>query len=200
MTRIHRIVVGVAVATAVAALAPTAGSAVGVGRSTTGESGTTHAAWSSWRPKPTPRPSASLARNPTPTPSPTAGPTSQPNPPGATCASGAAPVSYQGTSYCPGYIFGVRRTLYGVSTRIVLRGVVVELVSGTRVRVSGGPSCLPTEWCGQTIPSLTVTFPARSAVPAYGDMLSLYGITTTGGLTPVGFQVTGHCDPYWGDC
>ena len=87
-----------------------------------------------------------------------------------------------------------------MGTRIVLRSVVVDSVSGSQVRVSGGPSCLPTEWCGQTIPSLAVSFPTGAAVPAYGDVVSLYGTTTTGGLTPVGFQVTGHCDPYWGDC
>ena len=64
---------------------------------------------------------------------------------------GAAPVEYGGTSYCPGSVFAVRRTLYGVDTRIVLRGVVVESVTGSQVQVAGGPSCLPTEWCGQTI-------------------------------------------------
>jgi hypothetical protein len=87
-----------------------------------------------------------------------------------------------------------------VDTRIVLRGVVVESVSGSQVRVAGGPSCLPTEWCGQLIPSMAVSFPTGAVLPAYGDVVSLYGTTTTGGLTPAGFQVTGYCDPYWGDC
>jgi hypothetical protein len=90
--------------------------------------------------------------------------------------------------------------LYGTNTRIVLRGVVVTSVSGSQVQVSGGPACLPTEWCGQTIPSLTVAFSASAVVPAYGDVISLYGTTTTGGLNPAGFETTGHCDPYWGDC
>ena len=47
---------------------------------------------------------------------------------------------------------------------------------------------------------MTVTFPTEAVLPTYGDVVSLYGTTTTGGLTPVGFQVTGYCDPYWGDC
>jgi|KBSMisStandDraft_5_1062788.scaffolds.fasta_scaffold8251090_1 hypothetical protein len=47
---------------------------------------------------------------------------------------------------------------------------------------------------------MTVTSPTGAAVPAYADVISLYGTTITGGLTPDGFQTTGHCDPYWGDC
>ena len=177
----------------------------------------------SWRPKPTasPRPTASptqspiTSTSPSPSPSPspsstvstspTAGPTvpsspvpSSPGP--SSCASGAAPVEYGGSSYCPGYVFAVRRTLYGVDTRIVLRGVVVESVSGSQVRIAGGPSCLPTEWCGQLIPSMTVTFPTGAVLPAYADVISLHRTTITGGLTPGGFETTGHCDPYRGDC
>ena len=165
----------------------------------------------SWRPKPTasPRPTASPTQSPTTStsPSPTAStsPTVRPDrhdptPGPSSCASGAAPVEYGGSSYCPGYVFAVRRTLYGVDTRIVLRGVVVESVTGSQVRVAGGPSCLPTEWCGQLIPSMTVTFPTGAVLPAYADVISLYGTTITGGLTPDGFETTGHCDPYWGDC
>lgn len=146
------------------------------------------------RPRPTPRPTA------TPTPSPTPTLTSQPSPSPTSCGCGAAPISYAGASYCPGYIFGIRRTLYGVGTRIVLRGVVVGSVAGTRVQVSGGPSCLPDEWCGQSIPSLTVVFPTAAAVPRYGDVISLHGTTTAGGLMPAGFEATGYCDPFWGDC
>ena len=47
---------------------------------------------------------------------------------------------------------------------------------------------------------MTVTFPTGAAVPTYADVISLYGKTITGGLTPDVFQTTGHCDPYWGDC
>jgi len=144
--------------------------------------------------------SPSATATPSTAPTPTTGPTVPSSPGPSSCASEAASVEFGGSSYCPGYVFAVRRTLYAVDTRIVLRGVAVVSVSGSRVQVAGGPSCLPTEWCGQTIPSITVTFPAGAALPAYGDVVSLYGITTIGGLTPVGFQVTGHCDPYWGDC
>lgn len=153
-----------------------------------------------WRPKPTASPQPTASATAGPAASPTVGPTVSSSPSPASCADGAPPVSYAGASYCPGYIFAVRRTLYGTNAKIVLRGVVVGSVSGTQVQISGGPSCLPTEWCGQTIPSMTVTFRTSTAVPAYGDVISLYGTTTTGGLTPIGFQTTGHCDPYWGDC
>jgi hypothetical protein len=139
-----------------------------------------------------PSPTVTISPSPTASTSPTPGPSS--------CASGAAPVEYGGSSYCPGYVFAVRRTLYGVDTRVVLRGVVVESVIGSAVRVAGGPSCLPTEWCGQLIPSMTVTFPTGAVLPTYGDVISLYGTAITGGLTPGGFETTGHCDPYWGDC
>lgn len=153
-----------------------------------------------------PRPTASGTQSPTASPSPTVTtspiPTAstRPTPGPSSCASGAAPAEYGGSSYCPGYIFAVRRTLYGVDTRLVWRGIVVESVTGSQVRVAGGPSCLPTEWCGQTIPSMTVTFPTGAVLPAYADVISLYGTTITGGLTPDGFETTGHCDPYWGDC
>ena len=101
----------------------------------------------SWRPKPTasPRPTASVTQSPTASPSLTAStspsPTAStsPTPDPSSCASGAAPVEHGGTSYCPGYVFAVRRTLYGVDTRIVLRGVVVESASGSQVRVAGDP-------------------------------------------------------------
>ena len=140
------------------------------------------------------RPTTSARPRPSSTPRPTTSPSA------AQCANGAAPLSYAGLSYCPGYIFGVKRNLYGLNTRIVLRSVVVEAVTGSQVRVSGGPSCLPSEWCGQTIPSLTTTFATSAAKPRYADVINLFGTTTAGGLTPAGFVVIGHCDPAWGDC
>ena len=140
------------------------------------------------------KPTTSAAPRPSSTPRPTTSPSAAP------CANGAAPLSYAGLSYCPGYIFGVKRNLYGLNTRVVLRSVVVEAVTGSQVRVSGGPSCLPSEWCGQTIPSLTTTFATSAAKPRYADVINLFGTTTAGGLTPAGFVVIGHCDPAWGDC
>ncbi|MFT3832258.1 MAG: hypothetical protein QM711_02905 [Micropruina sp.] len=140
------------------------------------------------------RPTTSARPRPSSTPRPTTSPSA------AQCANGAAPLSYAGLSYCPGYIFGVKRNLYGLNTRVVLRSVVVEAVTGSQVRVSGGPSCLPSEWCGQTIPSLTTTFATSAAKPRYADVINLFGTTTAGGLAPAGFVVIGHCDPAWGDC
>ncbi len=100
-----------------------------------------------------------------------------------------------GADYCPGYIFAVLRTAYGVGARVVTQSVVVTDVQGSSVGVMGGPSCFPDEYCGQLLPSMSVVFAAGQPVPAYGDMIDLYGVTVSGGLSPVAFSVTGHCDP-----
>jgi hypothetical protein len=99
-----------------------------------------------------------------------------------------------------GYVFGVLRTLYGVDRAVVLRGVAVAGLDGAAVTVMGGPSCLPDEWCGQLVPAMTVTFPAGAALPAYGDVVDLYGVTTARSLAPTGFVVVGQCHPEYADC
>ena len=168
------------------------------------------------RPRP-PRPTTSS----TPTPTPTSTPTSTPHRPRprprrllprrprrshadpdlhARAGPCAGTTTHGGTTYCIGYIFGVRRTLYGVGTALALQSVAVTSVNGTVVGLSGGPSCLPEEWCGQTLPTASVTFPDGGPVPSYGDVINLYGITSTGSITTTEFDVVGHCDPYWGEC
>lgn len=101
-------------------------------------------------------------------------------------------------SYCAGQVFGVRRTLYGTGRPVVVGGVVTR-VDGSSVTLTGGPSCFPEEWCGQTLPSMTVTFPA-GPLPVYGDVVSVFGVTGVGTMVPTFFEVTGHCDPDTGDC
>lgn len=161
------------------------------------------------RPKPRPTPSVpSSPAQPTPSvPSSPAPPTpsvsnspAQPTASASVCSLGAVPVTRAGLDYCPGYVFGVRRTLYGQGTRLVLKRVVVTAVAGSQLQVSGGPACLPTEWCGQSIPNLTVRFAAGAATPTSGDVVDLFGSTTLGGLVPLDFDVIAHCDPAWGDC
>ncbi len=105
-----------------------------------------------------------------------------------------------GTTYCVGYVFGVRRTLYGVGRAVAVQAVAVTSVSGRVVGLSGGPSCLPDEWCGQTLPTVLVTFPTGAPLPSYGDVVDLYGVTSVGSITPQAFDVVGHCDPDWGEC
>jgi hypothetical protein len=87
-----------------------------------------------------------------------------------------------------------------VGTALAVQGVAVTSVSGTLVGLSGGPSCLPDEWCGQILPTASVTFLAGAPVPSYGDVINLYGITSTRSITPRDFDVVGRCDPYWGEC
>ena len=151
----------------------------------------------------TPTPTPTSTSTPTSTPTPTTTPTSTSTPtPTSTPAPGqcAGTTTHGGTTYCIGYIFGVRRTLYGVGTALALQSVAVTSVNGTVVGLSGGPSCLPEEWCGQTLPTASVTFPDGGPVPSYGDVINLYGITSTGSITTTEFDVVGHCDPYWGEC
>ena len=106
-------------------------------------------------------------------------------------------MTYLGSVYCVGYTYGVPRTLYGVGTRIVLQGVSVDSVNRDVVEVSGFPSCGPGEWCGQTAVTISVTFGTAPPLRP-GDVINLYGTTTTGGLTPSAFQVVGFCNPDFG--
>ena len=59
----------------------------------------------------------------------------------ATTASSAIscvdPTVFDGQSYCPGYIVGVRNGVYGTGARVVLNGVTV-VQSSTRGVCSGG--------------------------------------------------------------
>ena len=87
------------------------------------------------------------------------------------------------TTYCVGYVFAVLRTAYGVGAPVVMRGLWVSDVRGSAITANGGPSCFPWEWCGQIIPSMTVTVPAGGPTPALGDVVDVYGVTVTGGLT-----------------
>jgi hypothetical protein len=107
------------------------------------------------------------------------------------CSSGSA--SANGTTYCVGYVFAVLRTAYGVGARVVTQAVWVSAVQGSTVTVSGGPACFPDEWCGQTVPSMTVTLPAGSPSLAVGDVVDVYGSTVTAGLAPDGVTVLGTC-------
>jgi hypothetical protein len=161
------------------------------------------------RPKPTvtsspttttssPSPTASPTVTDSPSPSPTASGTVEP-----VCSTGGG-VSFEGQTYCPGFIVGVTSDAYGVGTRVVLQSVAG--VDGTLVTIGGGPSCQPDPSgepvaCGDMIPGMNVDFAGLASIPAYGDVIDLYGITgTEGTLSPAGFAVIGSCDPYWGEC
>ena len=183
---------------------------VAAATSATSEAGVTVAAHQRPRPpRPTSTPRPTPTSPPSPTPSPTATstatPSSSPSPsstptPTAAPSSCAAPVVFAGASYCPGYVNTIKSTYYGVGQRIVV-DVVVDHVAGSSVQVHGYFWCPPDTYCGAFVyDSMSVTFPTGSALPAYGNMIRLFGVTTPGGLSPNGFVLTGQCEPEWGDC
>ena len=119
------------------------------------------------------------------------------------CAAGAPATQFNGQSYCAGYIIGVKTNVYGSGARIVLRNVNAVQVNGTSVVIQGGPSCLqdPAKspvYCGSTIPTLTVSFAGSTAVPSYGAIIDLYGVTGPSSISPKGYVVKGFCDPDFG--
>ena len=107
------------------------------------------------------------------------------------CSAGVTPVSYQGQSYCPGTAIGVKNTSYGTGKRIVLTGVSVTRIQGTRATVASTitTACPPNKYCGAlvTTTTITVSLAGLSAWPAVGSYGDLYGITSTGSLTVTGF-------------
>lgn len=109
----------------------------------------------------------------------------------------APSVSFAGSIYCVGYIYGVKRTLYGIGMHLLVPSVTVTTVQANVVTVMGGPSCVPDEFCGQTLPSMSVTFDTAPQL-APGDIINVYGITFTAGITPTVVQVVGTCNPDFG--
>ena len=104
-------------------------------------------------------------------------------------------VTIQHRAYCPGYIVAVRFGAYGVGARIVVQGATVENVDGPRVRLAGGPACMPapsTEWvtCGPGVPRLVVHLARdRASEPQVGAVLDVHGTTTATGLRPDGHRL-----------
>jgi hypothetical protein len=85
-----------------------------------------HAQFESRRPKPTP------------TGTPTASPSS---PAPTTTAACAYPTSsFNGAAYCPATIVGVRNTVYGIGTRVVLNSVIVTKFDQSTVTVAAWTS------------------------------------------------------------
>ena len=131
------------------------------------------------------------------TPSPVA------SPPTPTAACAFPTSSFNGAAYCPATIANVRGTVYGIGTRVVLKGVTVtEVGSGTPSTVTVAawalPPCTPGNYCGQTLTlqSVTMTWSGTSR-PGYGDVLDLFGTTITASITPVGYIKTGYCPIDW---
>jgi hypothetical protein len=111
-----------------------------------------------------------------------------------TCA--VATTTFNGATYCPATIAGVRKTAYGTGTRVVLKGVTVTAVTTGTVTLGAwaAPACAPNTYCGatMTLQTLTVSWSGKNR-PAPGDVLNLFGSTVPTSLTPVGYLKTGYC-------
>jgi len=151
-----------------------------------------------------PRPTVTATTTTTATPTATTTPASTTTP--TTTATSPSPtptpagcdgeVSWGGTAYCPAYIGQLLRNLVPVASAVVVQGVPVWGVNGQTITVNGGTTwCPPGYYCGQTLEFMDITFPEGSAVPAYGDVVDVYGRAITGGLAPNGYTAVGHCQP-----
>lgn len=97
--------------------------------------------------------------------------------------------------YCLAYIGALEARAYPVGSDVVLPRVMVVVVSERTITVIGAASCQPTMWCAETPESMKISFPTGGAMPGGGDIVDVYGRVTRGGLAPVGFGVSGYCDP-----
>lgn len=184
---------------------------VAVGTSASGASTTGAAAGAApLAAKPRPKPTRTTSAATSTTTPVSSAPSSAPGAVGSTAASTGAPVSspcvdgtgpvlFGGQPYRIGYVIGVKTGAYGTGARVVLRSVNVVQIAGTTATVEGGPTCLsPSSCCGATIPTVTAYFTGLPTVPAYGDVIDLYGTTGTNTLSAAGYVVKGHCDPDFG--
>jgi hypothetical protein len=106
----------------------------------------------------------------------------------ATCTA----VSYNGQSYCPATISGVKATAYGLGARVVLQGVSVTAKTATTVTVEGleATPCPAGSFCGATMTQQRLTVAWRGGSrPGVGSVIDLYATTTSGSLRPVGYLV-----------
>ena len=146
------------------------------------------------RPRPTPRPTTTPTPvQPTASSTPTVGSSPSSNPVGCPFPE----TVYNGATYCPATIRGVRGATYPTGVRVVLKGVTVTYDRAPdTVTVASWASdpCPPGKFCGATLTLESLTVPwGGTARPAYGDVLDLFGITTSGTVNPVGYIKTGYC-------
>ena len=105
-------------------------------------------------------------------------------------------MQFAGESYCPGYLSYVLATAYGTGSRIVISGLVT-VAEGSTVMLEGGSPCYPADaYCGQTLLAAPVSFHDDVALPSYGDMINVYGTTTSGAIDAVGYEYLFSC-PDW---
>ncbi len=110
--------------------------------------------------------------------------------PSAEAADTCIGTTFNDRLYCPGTIWGVKSTIYGVGAPVVLRQVAVAAKTTSTVTVQAGEfvPCPPGHFCGSTMTLSTLTLSWRGkGRPTVGKSIDLYGITTTASLTPAGY-------------
>ena len=107
-------------------------------------------------------------------------------------------VLYGGVGYCSADIGAVSRTGYGTGVRVALGGLNVDAVNSRVVTVWGFAACPPGYFCGAGSTSIDIAFPVGMTLPSAGSVLTVYGVTVPGSLTPDGYVVSGYCDPVYG--
>jgi len=142
--------------------------------------------------KPRPGPTASATPTPTPAPTPaptpTATPAPTPTPPAPDCD---ATVIQDSQTWCSGTIAGVDGGQYGVGSRVVLQGLIVESVDGPDVAVLGF-WCPEGYFCGAIMQAMTIDFSGLADIPTADSWIDVYGITgAPGAFQPVDFTTVG---------
>jgi hypothetical protein len=98
--------------------------------------------------------------------------------------------TFNGRLYCPGTIWGVKSTTYGVGAPLVLHQVAVAAKTTNTVTVQAGEfvPCPPGHICGASMTLSTLTVPwSGKGRPTVGKSIDVYGTTTTASLTPSGY-------------
>lgn len=136
------------------------------------------------RPKPTRTPTATPTPTPTPPPSPSPTPPTSPSTlpsPGGACA---AYTSWGETSYCvvPAVDALVDGT-HPAGTALAAPSVYAGGLSGRTVTLTSPAACPPGTYCGALFVDATVTFADDARLPAYGEAVDVYGVTTASGFT-----------------
>ncbi|MBA2956273.1 hypothetical protein GON03_18195 [Nocardioides sp. MAH-18] len=67
-------------------------------------------------------------------------------------------------------------------------------VDGQIVTLTEFSSCLPDHYCGATLIDAVVTFAPGARLPAYGELVEVYGVTAATGFTVSGSELLAPCE------
>ena len=104
---------------------------------------------------------------------------------------------FGGKHYCPAPVEGVQETRYGEGRRVWMPATVSDVSTDTVTIAQLRDDCpppTPGQFCGASLYYVFLTVPwSGTHRPAEGFVIRLYGVTTAGSLTPVGYVKTGFC-------